>query len=75
MDRALTHTADEIAALLRRKLSPITGNRDALVALGFERAYPQVKSGYESTVWERTIDYGYTDSGHRFLARERAFLV
>ena len=75
MNRALTHTAEEIAALLRRGLSPITDNREALLELGFERAYPQIRSGYDATIWERAIEHRSATDGRRVLARERAFLV
>ena len=40
--RALVHAVDEIENLLRRGLTPITDNPDALRELGFERAYPQI---------------------------------
>lgn len=63
--------------LLARGLAPITDNRDALLELGFERSYPQVTKGHESTVWERTIDHGYRNSAggvRRVMARQRAFL-
>lgn len=71
---AIVHSSDAIASLLRRGLSPITDNRDALLALGFARAYPQVARGYESTIWERSVDYSNGAYGRRMLARERAFL-
>ena len=73
--RALTHTIEEIDAVLRRGLSPITDNRDALVALGFEPAYPQIRTGYDSTIWERSVEYGTNTAGYRTLARQRAFLA
>jgi hypothetical protein len=61
--------------MLRRGLAPMTDNRDALLALGFERAYPQIAVGYESTIWERTVDIPRRSSaGARMLIRERAFL-
>lgn len=71
---AIVHSSDAIASLLRRGLSPITDNRDALLALGFARAYPHVARGYESTIWERSVDYSNAACGRRMLARERAFL-
>jgi hypothetical protein len=72
---SVIHLTEELTALLRRGLSPITDNREALLSLGFERAYPQTQAGYESTVWERSIDHGRTSAGYRRLARERAYLV
>lgn len=71
---AIVHTVDAIELLLRRGLSPITDNHDALVALGFVRAYPQLSHGYESTIWERSVEYSGAANGRRRLARERAFL-
>jgi len=71
----VVHRSEELEALLRRGLSPLTDNRDALLSLGFERAYPQVPKGYESTIWERSIQHGQNRAGHRVLARERAYLV
>jgi hypothetical protein len=73
---SVVHTLSEIEHMLRRGLTPITDNSDALAELGFERAYPQIKSGYESTIWERSIDRGRLNYyGYRFLVRERAFVV
>lgn len=71
----IAQTAEELAAILRRGLSPLTNNRDALLALGFERAYPQVRKGHDSIVWERTIDHHRRLDGARVLVRERAYLV
>ena len=68
---------EDIEMLLARGLAPITDNRDALLELGFERSYPQVSRGHESTVWERSIDRGYRSTSRglrRVLARQRAFL-
>jgi hypothetical protein len=70
----IAQSADELIAILRRGLSPLTDNQDALLALGFERAYPQARSGRDATIWERTIDRRRAD-GYRVLSRERAFLV
>jgi hypothetical protein len=72
--KLVAQSADELIAILRRGLSPLTDNQDALQALGFARAYPQVRKGYDSTIWERAIDRRRPD-GLRVLARERAFLV
>jgi hypothetical protein len=71
---AIVHSADAIQSLLRRGLSPITDNRDALLELGFDRAYPQIPRGYESTIWERSVEHERASSGHRRFARQRAFL-
>jgi hypothetical protein len=71
---AIVLSADAIESLLLRGLSPITDNRDALLALGFARAYPQIQRGYESTIWERSVEHTRAASGHRALARQRAFL-
>jgi hypothetical protein len=73
--KLIAQSADELIAILRRGLSPLTDNQDALLSLGFERAYPQARKGYDATIWERTIDHHHRPDGHRVLARERAFLV
>jgi hypothetical protein len=70
----IAQSTDELIAILRRGLSPLTDNQDALLALGFERAYPQARRGRDATIWERSIDRRRPD-GYRVLARERAFLV
>jgi len=72
---AIVHFAEDVAVLLRRGLSPVTDNREALLELGFERAYPGVRHGYESTIWERSIERCPRHDGYRTLARERAFLI
>jgi hypothetical protein len=69
------HVADDLVALLRRGMSPVTDNRDVLLALGFERAYPYVPNGYEATIWERSIEHHHRPDGLRVLARERAYLI
>jgi hypothetical protein len=69
------HLADELVALLRRGMSPVTDDRNVLLSLGFERAYPQVPEGYESTIWERSIEHHRRPDGLRVLARERAYLI
>jgi hypothetical protein len=71
----IVHVAEELVALLRRGMSPVTDSRDALLELGFERAYPQVSTGYESTIWERSVEHHRRTDGIRVLARERAFLT
>jgi len=71
----IVHVAEELVALLRRGMSPVTDDRDVLVGLGFERAYPQVREGYESTIWERSIEHHRRPDGLRVLARERAYLI
>jgi hypothetical protein len=73
--RAIVHSADEIMAMLRRGLAPMTDNRDALLGLGFERSYPHVAAGYYAKIWERAVESPYPSStGARMLIRERAFL-
>lgn len=70
------HSLEAIENLLRRGLTPITTNREALQELGFSRAYPQVASGYDATIWERAIDHGRRASdGARMLVRQRAILA
>lgn len=69
------HFAEELVALLRRGMNPVTDDRNVLLALGFERAYPQVSEGYESTIWERSIEHHRRPDGLRVLARERAYLI
>lgn len=71
----LVHVAEELVALLRRGMSPATDNRNVLLALGFERAYPQVPKGYKSTIWERFVEQYRRPDGFRVLARERAYLI
>jgi hypothetical protein len=67
---------EEIETLLRRGLTPLTPNRDALLRLGFCRAYPRATSGYDSVIWERTIDHGRRSrDGFRLLVRQRAILT
>lgn len=71
----IVHSAAAIQDLLRRGLTPTTDNRDALIDLGFERAYPQFRAGYESTIWERSIVLEVrAPNGDRMLGRQRAFL-
>ncbi len=72
------HTATEIERMLNLGLAPITDNPDALVELGFQRSYPQARAGYESTVFERSIDRGYRETANglrRVMVCQRAFLV
>jgi hypothetical protein len=72
---ALCHTQEEIARLASRLPCVPTDNRDALIALGFERMYPQAVSGYESHLWMRSVDSGYAGAaGGRKLIVQRAFL-
>jgi hypothetical protein len=75
MMKSVAHLPEELLTLLRRGMSPLTDSRNALLALGFERAYPQVLNGYESTIWERSIEHHRRPDGLRVLARERAYLV
>lgn len=72
---ALCHTQDEIDRLASRLPCVPTDNRAALLALGFERQYPQVVSGYESHLWVRSVDSRNAGSaGYRKLILQRAFL-
>lgn len=72
----IVHTSDEIRDLLRRGLTPITDNAEALIELGFVRAFPERERDFESTIWERRVDRGQrTHDGTKVFARERAFLA
>jgi hypothetical protein len=71
----VVHSATDILAMLNRGLAPITDNRDALIGLGFEPAYPQLRRGYDSQIWERSVAVGAAfPDGMRRVVRERAFL-
>jgi hypothetical protein len=62
--------------MLRIGLTPITDNADALASLGFQRVYPQIRQGRDSTLWERSIDIDtLSRDGKRLMARQRAHLV
>jgi hypothetical protein len=66
---------EAIENMLRHGLTPLTANRDALVCLGFSRAYERA-TGYDATIWERAVDHGRRASdGSRMLVRQRAILV
>jgi hypothetical protein len=69
----LCHTREEIERLAFRLPCVPTDNRDALVALGFERMYPQAASGYDSHLWMRSVDSGSRTGGRRLIV-QRAFL-
>ena len=72
----LCHTREEIERLAMRLPCVPTDNRDALVDLGFERMYPQASTGYESHLWTRSVDSGFTSglgSGRKLIV-QRAFL-
>jgi hypothetical protein len=71
----IVHDAEEFIALSRRGISPATNDRTILLALGFERAYPQVPKGHEATIWERSVEHHRRPDGLRVLARERAYLI
>ena len=72
---ALVHTAAAIQQMLRLGLAPITDNPEALVELGFDRAYPQAQTGRDATIWERSVELPQPIAGApRRLVRERAFL-
>jgi hypothetical protein len=71
----IVHSVTAIEDLLKRGLTPGTDNRDALVALGFQRLYPHFRAGYKSTIWERSIVLALRSrSGQRIQARQRAIL-
>jgi hypothetical protein len=73
--RATVHNGDDIEKLLRRGLTPVTDNPGALRELGFERAYPHVQHGYDSTIWERAVVAPRCSrDGLRMLIRQRALL-
>ena len=74
-DPHVNNAANDIENLLRRGLTPITDNPAALRQLGFQRAYPQIERGYDSTIWERAIVAPQRSRGGlRMLVRQRAFL-
>jgi len=74
-DDAVVHSIEEIETHLRRGIMPVTDNEDALIRLGFQRAYPQIRSGYEAGVWERSIDLDLRSRQGLFvMARQRAML-
>jgi hypothetical protein len=78
MSNTTVHAPEEIERLLVLGLSPITDNAEALEQLGFERSYPNARAGYESTVYERSVDRGYRETSgglRRVMVCERAFLV
>ena len=69
------NAANDIENLLRRGMTPVTDSPAALRELGFERAYPQIQHGYDSTIWERAIVAPHCSrDGLRMLVRQRAFL-
>ena len=73
----LCHTIEEIDRAARILMCVPTDNRDALIALGFERMYPQCASGYESHLWVRAIDAGGrydATTGRKKLVMQRAYL-
>jgi hypothetical protein len=74
----LCHNREEIEREARRLHCVPTDNRDALIALGFERMYPQVVAGYESHLWIRSVDADYhagaTGNARRRVI-QRAFLA
>ena len=73
---ALFRSQGEIEQALRRLYCVPTDNRDALVALGFQRIYPQVASGCDSHLWARSVASGYGSplcNAGKFVI-QRAFL-
>jgi hypothetical protein len=74
--QSLAHTSSDIQNMLRIGLVPVTDNADALASLGFQPAYPQIRTGYDSTIWERSIDIEKRSrNGERLMARQRAHLL
>jgi hypothetical protein len=73
---AIFHNREDIEQALPRLYCVPTDNRDALLALGFQRMYPQVASGYESHLWVRSVDSGFASTLHngRRLIMQRAYL-
>jgi hypothetical protein len=61
--KSLAHTTSDIQNMLHKGWVPITDNADALANLGFQRAYPHIRKGYDSTIWERTLTLGATVTG------------
>lgn len=72
---AIAHSREHIELMLLHGLTPLTDNRNALLALGFERAYPQVTRGYEASLWERDIEHNAASSLRRVRYRQRAVLT
>ncbi len=73
MSSSIVHSPAAITDLLRRGLTPITDNEEALIALGFTRAYPQIGRGHEAKIWERAVERRSEQRARAFI-RERAFL-
>jgi hypothetical protein len=71
---ALCHTREEIERLASRLPCVPTDNREALLALGFERMYPQAASGYDSHLWMRSVDAGDSAVIGKRRIVQRAFL-
>lgn len=72
------NSQEEIERFLQHGLAPITDDASALVNLGFARAYPNATGGFESSVWVRSVDHGYRQTGQglgRVMVCQRAFLV
>jgi len=62
------HCPQDIEHLLKLGLAPITDNAHALEQMGFARAYPSARNGYEASLYERSIDGGCR-SAHTGLRR------
>jgi len=75
---SLCHSREEIERAAVRLPCVPTDNREALIALGFERISPDAPTGYESHLWERAVDSGYRTvsmrNGRRKIV-QRAYLV
>jgi len=70
------HSKDEIERAASRLPCVPTDNLDALIALGFERMYPQISSGYDSRLWVRAVESDSCADSSRGRRRivQRAFL-
>lgn len=69
----LCRTKEEIERIASRLPCVPTDNFDAMMALGFERLYPQTASGYVSHLWARSVELR-SIAGARKLVVQRAFL-
>lgn len=58
-------TKDEIDRELNAGRTPLVNSVELLLKCGFERAYPQIKSGYHASVWIRVTSH-YTNTQSNF---------
>lgn len=71
----IMHSEEEIERAARVLACVPTDNRAALERLGFARSYPQEKSGYNSRIWQRSIDHSFRpDLMERRRVVQRAYL-